>query len=78
MQIVNGYVCFNCSDVAAAKKHTDPAHPDQDPAAQKSAKPLETQTQEAVTFGGTLSAPTGTGKDPRADTKAARRVDLTA
>ena len=29
MQIVNGYVCQNCSDVALAKKDIDPAHPDQ-------------------------------------------------
>jgi len=31
MEIVNGYPCFNCTDVANAKKGIDPAHPDNDP-----------------------------------------------
>jgi hypothetical protein len=31
MDIVNGYVCHNCSDVALAKKGVDPAHPHDGP-----------------------------------------------
>jgi len=27
LQVVNGYVCFNCADVALAKKDINPAHP---------------------------------------------------
>lgn len=27
MEMVNGYICHNCSDVALAKKGVDPAHP---------------------------------------------------
>jgi hypothetical protein len=30
--LVNGYVCFNCSDQAKAQKGIDPANPTQDPA----------------------------------------------
>ena len=33
MQIVNGFVCFNCTDEANAKKNIDPAHPANGPAA---------------------------------------------
>lgn len=31
MEIVNGYVCRNCSDVELAKKGVDPAHPKDGP-----------------------------------------------
>ncbi|MFZ4601905.1 MAG: hypothetical protein ACOYM8_05570 [Caulobacterales bacterium] len=31
MQIVNGYVCRDCADVALAKRNIDPAHPKDDP-----------------------------------------------
>jgi hypothetical protein len=27
VQVVNGYVCRNCTDVDLAKKNIDPAHP---------------------------------------------------
>ncbi len=43
MQIVNGYVCQTCSDVALAKKGEDPAHPSADPTkAGKTDKPGQT------------------------------------
>ncbi|WP_203072678.1 hypothetical protein [Falsiroseomonas ponticola] len=32
MQIVNGYPCRDCTDVARAKRGIDPARPDQEPA----------------------------------------------
>jgi hypothetical protein len=66
-QIVNGYVCFNCSDVALAQKDINPAHPPNSPdpsgqtngpsAAQGSSN---TQSTPAVTFGGSLSQTQGT------------------
>lgn len=28
---VNGFACYNCTDVANAKKHIDPAHPQSGP-----------------------------------------------
>ena len=31
MEIVNGYVCRNCTDVELAKRGVDPAHPKDDP-----------------------------------------------
>jgi len=65
-QIVNGYVCFNCSDVALAQKDINPAHPPNSPdvssqsngagAAQGSSN---TQSTPAVTFGGSLSQSQG-------------------
>ncbi|HLK26057.1 MAG TPA: hypothetical protein VKT30_15490 [Caulobacteraceae bacterium] len=63
-QIVNGYVCFNCSDVALAQKGINPAHPPNSPdPAPPSATgqtggpqgPTNTQSTPAVTFGGALS-----------------------
>lgn len=30
MQIINGYLCRDCTDVARAKKGVDPAHPEQE------------------------------------------------
>lgn len=35
MQVVNGYVCRDCSDVALAKKGVDPAQPERERAAVK-------------------------------------------
>jgi hypothetical protein len=32
IEVVNGYVCKSCCDVALAKKGVDPAHPKDDPA----------------------------------------------
>ncbi len=34
MEIVNGYPCRDCTDVARAKRGIDPARPDQGPAPQ--------------------------------------------
>jgi hypothetical protein len=61
-QIVNGYVCFNCSDVALAQKGVNPAHPPNspDPSGQSGAQaPSNTQSTPAVTFGGSLSQSQG-------------------
>jgi hypothetical protein len=62
MQIVNGFVCMNCTDVEHAKKFIDPAHPSQAAAvsgprdaAKEASSPTGTLTQNAVSFGGSLS-----------------------
>ena len=51
MEIVNGYVCRNCSDVELAKKGVDPASPDE------ATKVQEARRGPAVTYGGNLSPP---------------------
>jgi hypothetical protein len=62
MQIVNGFVCMNCTDVEHARKGVDPAHPDQAAtasgprdAANEASSPTGTLTRNAVSFGGSLS-----------------------
>ena len=62
MQIVNGFVCMNCTDVERAQKGVDPAHPKQDAtvsgprdAANEVSSPTGTLTRNAVSFGGSLS-----------------------
>jgi hypothetical protein len=81
MQIVNGYVCQNCTDVENAKKYVDPSHPRQTPATGGASPPNATITAEAVTFGGALSkvADTRRDSDP-AETRppAPDRVDIRA
>lgn len=61
MQIVNGYVCQTCCDVAAAKAGKDPAHPNAPPGSTDkpdgAAQPG--QSSSAVTFGGALARTNG-------------------
>jgi hypothetical protein len=63
MQIVNGYVCQTCCDVAAAKAGKDPAHPNAPPGStdKSSGAAKPGQTSAAVTFGGALAGPNGPG-----------------
>lgn len=83
---VNGYQCWNCTDVDNAKKHIDPQHPKsgpygvdaaQDPTVQKDQRP-----QAAVTFGGSLTAPPttvrATSSDPALPPAVGSAFDLTA
>ncbi len=42
MQVVNGYPCFNCGDVAKAKRNIDPAAP------QPNVEPASRQASRAV------------------------------
>jgi hypothetical protein len=67
-QIVNGYVCFNCSQVALAQKGINPANPPTIPGASPSqtnngssgvSGSSNTQSTPAVTFGGGLSQTQG-------------------
>ncbi|HET6970209.1 MAG TPA: hypothetical protein VFH92_03700 [Phenylobacterium sp.] len=60
MEIVNGYVCKTCTDVANAKKGVDPAHPKDGPngvdAKDEARKPdAKGGHGPAVTFGGVLA-----------------------
>ena len=61
IEIVNGYPCFNCTDVANAKKGIDPAHPNSDPTQAASGLPggsaFASSRGAAVTYGGNLVAP---------------------
>ena len=77
MEVVNGYVCRNCTDVEYAKKGVDPAHPKDGPQGayandktDKVHKPgkaedAKTERGPAVTFGGELTAP-GAASAPQA------------
>jgi len=58
---VNGFSCKNCTDVDNAKKHIDPAHPEDGPFginARDHPKPFDRTLdgEVAVIFGGRLSA----------------------
>jgi hypothetical protein len=62
IQVVNGYVCLDCADVALAKKDLNPAHPPNSPNAEPPSAGLDgsstssnSQSTPAVTFGGSLS-----------------------
>jgi len=67
MEIVNGYVCRNCTDVEYAKKGVDPAHPKDGPQGayadgktdEAKAKDGKAEFGPAVIFAGQL-APDGT------------------
>lgn len=55
---VNGFTCKNCTDVAYAKKHIDPAHPKSGPYginAKSDPTVKNAAGSNAVLFGGALS-----------------------
>lgn len=71
MQIVNGYVCQNCTDVEYAKKGVDPAHPKDPPAQPGGGRPDRSRDSAdfgpAVLVGGALwVTPTGRTDPPSA------------
>ena len=57
---VNGYLCWNCTDVDNAKRHIDPQHPKSGPygidASEDPTLSNKTPEQRAVLFGGSLGA----------------------
>jgi hypothetical protein len=60
IQVVNGFVCMDCADVALANKDINPAHPPNSPTAEaQSASSSNGQGPPAVTFGGSLTQLTG-------------------
>ena len=61
MELVNGYSCFNCTDVELAKKGINPAKPQADPRSLNYNPDLPGAKRSgfddnAVTFGGALKA----------------------
>ena len=54
---VNGYRCNNCTDVANAKKHIDPAHPRSGPFNIDAATDPSRHHHPSARFGGALSRP---------------------
>jgi hypothetical protein len=67
MELVNGYPCFNCTDVDLAKKGINPAKPQDDPrspnydptsanGANSARGPSSARDGASVTFGGSLTA----------------------
>ena len=66
---VNGFTCKNCTDVAYAQKHIDPAHPKSGPydinAATDPSRQLteDTTGADAAKPGSALAASTGTQLD---------------
>ncbi len=60
IQVVNGFVCMDCADVALANKDINPAHPPNSPTADaQSATSSNGQGTPAVTFGGSLTQLSG-------------------
>ena len=54
--LVDGYLCWNCTDVADAQKHIDPAHPQDGPFGLDATAASSSSRNTAVTLGGGLSA----------------------
>ena len=60
MEVVNGYVCNNCTDVEKAKKGVDPARPKDGPnGADKVEEAKPSDRGPAVTFGGEVTGAQG-------------------
>ena len=70
INLVNGYVCHNCTDIDYAKKGIDPAHPNKnDPLnpktkAQNAIAPDKTQINPAVILSGALAQSTAANQNP--------------
>jgi hypothetical protein len=78
---VNGYQCWNCTDVDNAKKHIDPQHPKAGPygidAASDPSLRNNPKTQAAVIFGGALSDVTEAGGAPGPANAQGASLDIT-
>lgn len=76
MELVNGYVCKNCTDVGYAKRFIDPAHPKDGPngrnAPDKTGDKAGAGRGPAVTFGGALAQTQGQSQPPPNGVEAVR------
>ncbi len=76
-QTVNGYICFDCADVALAQKGINPAHPPGSVSNPTGATPQgldnprsadgaggASHSPNAVVFGGALASQTGAAASP--------------
>src|SRR3954468_21648777 len=80
---VNGYQCWNCTDVDNAKKHIDPAHPKAGPygvdAADDPTLRNDPKVRAAVVFGGNLGDPATADTSGSRDTNGpATLLDISA
>jgi hypothetical protein len=65
MELVNGYRCYNCTDVDYAKRNIDPAHPKDGPyGLNASGKAEGASWGPAVQLGGALSGVGPTSSPP--------------
>ena len=69
MEMINGYRCTTCADVAYAKKNIDPAHPKDGPFREdRIDQPTQVRPHEsfgeAVKFDGQLKAASNVKPDP--------------
>lgn len=81
MELINGFQCYNCTDVAYAKRNIDPAHPKDGPyGVNAKDEPKGAQWGEAVKLGGALARLEDVrGGEPRANPDQANvpaRLDL--
>lgn len=67
--VVNGYICHNCTDVDYAKRHIDPAHPHDGPFGVN--KDTQPGHGPAVVLGGSLARPDAPTAPDRANGVAA-------
>lgn len=59
--LVNGYQCWNCTDVDEAKKHIDPAHPKSGPFNIDAKSDPTRAFEPSVKLGGVLAGATPSG-----------------
>ena len=77
MEMVNGYQCRDCTDVAYAKKNIDPAHPKAGPFGVNAQDDPSLANSPAVRFGGALqnlTAIPATGVKSAAESQASGKV----
>ena len=84
MELVNGYRCYNCTDVDYAKRNIDPAHPKDGPYGVKGTDKAKGADPfgAAVVLGGSLTQPTSSTGAPapepaKASPQDGQRLNLT-
>ena len=78
LNIVNGYVCHNCTDVENAKKGVDPSHPKKDFSGQSQTKTGNTLSNPAVILSGALAKDAVAKTDPALPADAASQSSANA
>jgi hypothetical protein len=78
LNIVNGYVCHNCTDVENAKKGVDPAHPKKDFPGQSQTKTGNASNNPAVIFSGAFAKDAVPKTDPALPADAASQSSANA
>jgi hypothetical protein len=87
VQIVKGYICFDCADVALAQKGQNPAHPPGSPSNPTGATPngphpvdgaKAVDTSKAVVFGGALAGQSAAASGQTASYQPGAKVNVSA